>query len=109
MKSNNSLLSVNMVMLVLSLLSEGDKYGYEIIQTLEERSDKTFELKEGTLYPILHNLEKEKEVVSYEVKTDSGRKRKYYQITTKGKKRLASKKEEWKAFQMHIAKVMSFA
>lgn len=109
MKSNNSLLSVSLIMLVLSLLSEGDKYGYEIIQILEERSDKSFELKEGTLYPILHKLEKEKEVVSYEVKTEHGRKRKYYQITTKGKKRLASKVEEWNVFQMKVAKVLTFA
>ena len=95
-------------MLVLSLSAEGDKYGYEMIQTLEDRSDQSFALKEGTLYPILHNLEKEKEVTSYEMKTEAGRKRKYYHITTKGTKRLEAKKAEWESFQVHVAKVLSF-
>ena len=59
-KADKNLLSGSTTLLVLSLLSSGDKYGYEMIAELEARSDHTFTLKEGTLYPILHTLEKER-------------------------------------------------
>ena len=57
MKTDKSLLSGSTTLLVLSLLSTGDKYGYEMIAELDARSDHTFTLKEGTRYPILHSLE----------------------------------------------------
>ena len=60
MKIEKSLLSGSTPMLVLSLLKDGDKYGYEMVETLARRSDDTFQLKEGTLYPLLHALEKER-------------------------------------------------
>ena len=85
-------------LLVLSLLKTGDMYGYEMIAELSRRSDKTFELKEGTLYPILHGLEQEKCVRSYEKEAHTGRVRKYYHITKKGLKRLEEKREEWRFF-----------
>ena len=78
-------------MMVLSVIKSEDMYGYRIIRELETRSENAFSLKEGTLYPILHALEKEKLVESYWV-TANGRKRKYYHITKKGAKRLAEKK-----------------
>ena len=65
-KADKNLLSGSTTLLVLSLLSSGDKYGYEMIAELEARSDHTFTLKEGTLYPILHTLEKDGAVKSYE-------------------------------------------
>ena len=58
MKIEKSLLSGSTPMLVLSLLKDGDKYGYEMVAELTKRSDDTFQLKEGTLYPLLHTLEK---------------------------------------------------
>ena len=57
MKVDKSLITGSTTMLVLSLLKDGDKYGYEMIKELEKKSDETFSLKEGTLYPILHGLE----------------------------------------------------
>ena len=59
MKVDKSLLSGSTSLLVLSLLKDGDKYGYQMADELAERSDHTFELKEGTRYPLLHSLEKE--------------------------------------------------
>ena len=97
-KADKNLLSGSTTLLVLSLLSSGDKYGYEMIAELSRRSDKTFELKEGTLYPILHGLEQEKCVRSYEKEAPTGRVRKYYHITKKGLKRLEEKREEWRFF-----------
>ena len=93
MKVDKSLLSGSTTLLVLSLLKTGDMYGYEMIAELSRRSDKTFELKEGTLYPILHGLEQEKCVRSYEKEAPTGRVRKYYHITKKGLKRLEEKKK----------------
>ena len=94
MKADKNLLSGSTTLLVLSLLSTGDKYGYEMIAELDARSDHTFTLKEGTLYPILHGLEKEGAVKSYTKEADTGRTRKYYRITKKGLKALEEQKKE---------------
>ena len=56
MKVNKNMVSGNSAMLVLKLLSEKDMYGYEMIDTLSKRSDNVFELKVGTLYPLLHSM-----------------------------------------------------
>ena len=98
MKADTSLLSGSTTLLVLSLLKGGDLYGYEMIAELSRRSDETFELKEGTLYPILHGLEQDKCLRSYEKEAPTGRVRKYYHITRRGLKRLEEKREEWRFF-----------
>ena len=64
MEFDKSLVSGSNAMLVLSLLKDGDKYGYEMVQELKRRSDNVFALKEGTLYPLLHALENAGEVKS---------------------------------------------
>ena len=69
-----------------------------MIAELSRRSDKTFELKEGTLYPILHGLEQDKRVKSYEKEAPTGRVRKYYHVTPKGLELLEEKQEEWRFF-----------
>lgn len=93
-------------MLVLSLLKDGDKYGYEMIKELEKKSDETFSLKEGTLYPILHGLEVDGMVESYSKESEMGRKRKYYRLTKKGLRLLEEKKEEWNLFASKVNKVL---
>ena len=98
MKIDKSLMAGSTTLLVLSLLKDEEMYGYQMITELVRRSDRTFELKEGTLYPILHMLEAEKMVVSQEKTAETGRMRKYYQITQKGLKSLEEKKEEWRFF-----------
>lgn len=105
MKFEKSLLSGSTPMLVLSLLRDGDKYGYEMVTELARRSDDTFLLKEGTLYPLLHALEKEKLVRSY-VKEAGGRQRKYYALTEDGKERLSYKEQEWKLFSEKVNAVL---
>ena len=109
MKIEKSLLSGSTTMLILSLLRGGDKYGYEMAQLLAERSDHTFELKEGTLYPLLHTLEKNKLVKSYTKETPEGRQRKYYQLTEKGSARLEEKKLEWQLFSEKVNAVLGAA
>ena len=92
-------------MLVLNLLKNSNMYGYEMIKKLKEKSENVFELKEGTLYPILHGLEEKGFITSYWDETGAKR-RKYYAITEKGKKKLKDKEEEWKIFSNGINKVI---
>lgn len=107
MKIDKSFLSGSNAMLVLSLLSEKEKYGYQIITELAIRSDDTFMMKEGTLYPILHALEKDKCVESFERLSESGRVRKYYRITRKGLDMLKEKKEMWEVFAEKVNAVLA--
>lgn len=109
MKIEKSLLSGSTPLLVLSLLKDGDKYGYEMIEELASRSDDTFQLKEGTLYPLLHTLEKEKFVKSYTKTAPSGRERKYYTLTHHGREQLEYKEQEWKLFSEKVSAVLGFA
>lgn len=97
MKVNKELLKGSTSMMVLNLLSNSNMYGYEMIKTLKEKSQNVFELKEGTLYPILHSLEEKNLIISYWDET-TGKKRKYYSITKEGRKHLEDKKAEWKVF-----------
>lgn len=106
MKIEKSLLSGSTTMLVLSLLKDGDMYGYEMAQTLAERSDHTFELKEGTLYPLLHTLEKNKLVSAYTKETPEGRQRKYYTLTEAGRGKLEEKQQEWRLFTEKVNAVI---
>ncbi len=80
---------------ILSLLSKGKKYGFQIIKELRERSDGFFDLKEGTLYPALHRLEKRGYLKSEWVTESDRPPRKYYKLTNKGKKVLRSVSSEW--------------
>ncbi|MCQ4937540.1 PadR family transcriptional regulator [Anaerotignum propionicum] len=107
MSIEKSLLTGSTTTLILKLLEEKDLYGYEMIETLSIKSDHTFDLKAGTLYPILHNLEKNQLVESYEKKADNERTRKYYHITTKGKKLLKEKQQEWVAYSTAVNKVLN--
>ena len=108
MKYSKELLKGSTGTLVLSVLENQDMYGYRIIRELEIRSENAFEMSEGTLYPILHALEKEKYLESYWQEVD-GRNRKYYHITKKGKKELGEKKEEWQSFSSSVTKVLNYA
>ena len=105
MKIDKSLLSGSMAMLLLRLLAEEDLYGYQMIEELERRSDSTFTLKAGTLYPILHSLEMQGAITSYE-KQVSGRTRKYYRLTREGRALLEQKAREWDALARGVALVM---
>ena len=108
MSVSKNLVSGSMTMLLLKLLSEKDMYGYEMIETLRNRSQNVFELKAGTLYPLLHGLEEKLLLTVYE-KEVAGKVRKYYRITKEGRKYLDQKQEEWKIFSEAIVNVMSLA
>ncbi len=106
MAVDKSLLTGSMTMLILKLLSEKDMYGYEMIDTLRKKSQNVFELKAGTLYPLLHGLEEKGMLTVYEQEF-LGKTRKYYSITKEGKKLLKSKTEEWNEYSGAIANVLA--
>ena len=106
MAADKKLLSGNTTMLVLKLLEEKDMYGYQIIEELSKKSEKVFHLKTGTLYPILHGLENDGMVVSYDENADSQRVRKYYQLTKQGKALLAEKQSDWETYSRAVGSVM---
>ena len=105
MNIDKSLISGSTAMMVLKLLSEKDMYGYEMIEVLRERSQNVFELKAGTLYPLLHGLEEKGMLTAYE--KEAGNKiRKYYSITKRGRKMLEEKKGEWEIYSKADASVL---
>ncbi len=104
---DKSLLTGSTTTLILKLLQEKDMYGYEMIENLSKKSDNTFDLKAGTLYPILHKLEKEELVESYEEKSESDRVRKYYHLTKKGERILDEKQKEWVTYTNAVNKVLN--
>lgn len=93
-------------MLLLKLLEEKDMYGYEMIDALRKKSSNVFELKAGTLYPLLHGLEEKGLLTSYEQEY-AGKTRKYYSITKDGKSILEKKTSEWKEYQDAVSKVLA--
>lgn len=96
----------NISMLVLGVLMDGDKYGYQMIEELETKSMNVFKFKTGTLYPLLHTLEQQGYVISYDSESDSKRIRKYYQITPTGKKQLESMKENWDVYTIAVDRIV---
>lgn len=95
MKLNKELVAASAAPLVLSLLAEGESYGYAIIRRVRELSDDEIVWTDGMLYPVLHRLEALGWVNARWGAADSGRKRKYYALTADGKRALAAQKEQW--------------
>lgn len=81
--------------IILKVLSEGDKYGYEICKDVEEKSGGTYELKQPTLYSCLKRLEGQGLISSYWEDSDIGGKRHYYKLTDAGKEAYRKNQEDW--------------
>lgn len=105
MAVDSSLLSGSMTMLLLKLIAEKDMYGYEMIDTLKNRSNNVFEMKAGTLYPLLHSLVAKKCLTSYE-KEVNDKKRKYYAITVIGKALLKEKEMAWHEYSQAVGHII---
>jgi len=106
MASEKNVFSGNTSMLVLKLLEAKDMYGYQIIEELAAKSQDVFKLKTGTLYPMLHGLENDGMVTSYDENADNQRVRKYYQLTSKGKGLLAKKQQDWTHYNKAVSLVL---
>ena len=91
---NSKLISGLVDTVILEIVSAGPSYGYEIAQAMLARSRGHFEITEGSLYPALHRLERQKLLASFWQEAD-GRDRKYYKITAAGRAALRTRKAEW--------------
>lgn len=99
------LLKGHLDLVLLSCLRQGPAHGYLISRRLRERSRGEFDLLEGTLYPALHRLEAAG-VVSSKWSSESGRRRRVYQLTRKGSAALASRQSEWRQFTSTVDLVL---
>ena len=81
--------------LVLSILADGESYGYEIIQKVRELSEEEIEWTDGMMYPVLHRLERDGLIVSEWKNSDTGRERKYYRLSSNGRKALNAERRQW--------------
>lgn len=93
-------------LLLLSVLSSGKMYGYQIMRELEKRSAGYFTMTAALLYPALHQLESEGLVKSEWREGQGKRQRKYYAITPKGRKALVSSQTEWETFLLNLQKTL---
>jgi PadR family transcriptional regulator PadR len=91
--------------LVLSAFVQGEMHGYHVLKELERRSEGFFRFKEGTLYPILHRLEKQGLLSARWETMPSGSERRYYALTGKGKNALEEKLTEWQSFVHAMSRV----
>ena len=97
MNINKDLMAASATPLVLAILAEGDSYGYAITKRVRELSDGQLEWTDGMLYPVLHRLERLEFIKARWGKSETGRKRKYYQLTSQGKAQLAEHRQQWQA------------
>jgi PadR family transcriptional regulator PadR len=97
-------IAASLIPLVLIILTESENYGYELIQQLKSRSEAKLNIAEGTLYPVLKKMEEKNWLASKWKNAESGKQRKYYSITQKGKKQLFEQLEQWSFFNNLIQK-----
>lgn len=102
---SKELVAASTVPLVLSLLAEGENYGYALIERVRELSGDHIEWSEGMLYPVLHWMEKQAMIESEWRQAESGRRRKYYRLRSEGRKALEAEKQQWMTVNETLAKL----
>ncbi len=108
MPPDKELMGASTTLLLLALLAESPSYGYELLKRLADKSNSLFDWQEGTIYPVLHRLQKEGLIRAQWQDADAAkttRKRKYYYITPKGRRSLADQHAQWNAFHALIQRV----
>lgn len=106
---SKDLVAASATPLVLAILRKGPSYGYAIIQEVRELSGGELEWSEGMLYPVLHRMEDQALITSYEERGDNGRKRKYYELATAGRRALTAERKQWAVVNATLAKAMGHA
>ncbi len=109
MSAPTELVKGNAALLILSCLAREPMHGYRIVKELESVSEGYFSMREGTLYPHLHQLEKDGMIEGSWETVSGGRERKLYRITRKGSGHLAAKRAEWLGFQANLNRVLDLA
>jgi PadR family transcriptional regulator, regulatory protein PadR len=93
--------------LVLSLLAQGESYGYALIQRVRELSEERIQWTDGMLYPVLHRLERDGRIKSRWKTGETGRKRKYYSIQKEGRRALAEARDQWRVVDQTLKSLWS--
>lgn len=106
MDINKDLIAASSTPIVLAILAEGDSYGYAILQRVRELSGGRMEWTDGMLYPVLHRLERLGYIKARWQVAESGRRRKYYNITTQGRAQLDEERKQWQAVDATLRGVL---
>ena len=102
---SKDLVAASATPLILTILKQGDSYGYEIIARVRELSGGEMEWADGMLYPILHRLEKRGFIESYWGQSETGRKRKYYRLCPAGVHELNGQRQHWRRLQEMLSRL----
>ncbi len=97
MEISKDLIAASSTPLVLAILAEGDSYGYAILKRVRELSGDHLAWTDGMLYPVLHRLERLGFIEARWETADSGRRRRYYRLTSRGRTQLAEERKQWQA------------
>jgi PadR family transcriptional regulator PadR len=105
MELGKDLMGASAAPLILSILKEGESYGYALIARVRELSKGEIEWTDGMLYPVLHRLEEQGLIDAHWKTADNGRRRKYYALKPSGRKALAEQREQWRVVNLTLSKV----
>lgn len=106
MKLQKELIGAGSHILILSVLAGGPSYGYEIIKRINDEAGGRFVWQEGTVYPLLHKLERDGLITAQWQSTDTGRRRKYYQLSQAGQVALEKSIQEWMTFHGVVSRLV---
>jgi DNA-binding PadR family transcriptional regulator len=106
MKLSKKTLDGNIETLLLAVLSEGPNYGYQMVQELNAKAPGILKTGEGTIYPVLHRMQERELIQSTWRAGETGRQRRYYRITQKGRKALTENHLQWSALKKVMAIVL---
>jgi len=109
MINNPDLLRAALEPVVLEVISGGATYGYEIARAIQQHSEGKLCAQEGTLYPALHRLEKQRLLKAQWKTSPEGRRRKHYALTAEGRRRLEALRVEWKLFSKTVGRILGTA
>jgi PadR family transcriptional regulator PadR len=107
MPISQELIKGTVLPVVLSLLKERPRYGYEMVQLVNARTNGALNWSEGTLYPVLHKLESDGLVRAEWRESDGARRRRYYALTSAGRRELTKRSAEWKSFTTVVSTFLS--
>lgn len=101
------LLKGSMGLMLLALIEQGPMYGYQIAKEIRDQTNDVIALKEGSLYPALHRLEKEGMIEGFWQRREDGVDRRYYRLTAVGQELLDERRAQWNRFTAAVSKVVS--
>ena len=107
MDISKDLVAASSTPLVLAILADEDSYGYAILKRVRELSRGHMEWTDGMLYPVLHRLERLGYIEARWEVPQSGRRRKYYRITARGRTQLAEERRQWQAVDATLRGIWS--